>query len=857
MTLSSGVPFDEVLLQTAPPELSTIPSTPDPKEDPELQEPLTGQLLLGTDRRNPVFAIYEDQSGQRLLVFYGFEILEIVNNEPEDPAYKLLLGRLYNSGVKLAALCESFAVDPKTIRRWGRALRQGDPAELIRVLEGRSARRKRTVEVERFARLRWPELVAERSYGAGGRLRREIQNVFGVEISRSGMQSLIRELKAGTAPAETAAPESSWLALESPEFDGAMRSEESAAGPPGPEMEKRETSVSCAEGGSTDPVSSGAENRGLNDPALAPPSSHTAHSTPLFPHDPAPANYWCDHAGVLIFATALAAVAKVSATSQAILAQWMSALWLGAQNIEQTKFLNWEDLELILGGVVRFPTPQRQQLKELAADAGVIDGLWRFNQENLGPAAGSDFYFDPHTKHYTGEQNVLKGWCPKIRFADKVLHSDFIHTAQGAPIYFETTDNFADLRQRFWGVIERAGQALQWPKERVLTFVLDRGVFGMEFFEKVISDASMHLVTWQKGFVTQAWDPEKVMGRTAITRFRNSSKDRRGYQFEYFERPWEQNPKLRQIVVQATDPKGRRIQVAILTDDWERHPAEIIQLMFQRWLQENDFKYLDKHFGINQITSYRSIEYEQLKGQVEDRKVKSAARKAFDLSLKKDTEALKRNLLAEEQALQAHQRRAHQRQELEETSTQDAGAGTPGPLRLSRRRAALKTADQRYELSRVERRKSIDQCHQRIVEIQVQIDGTQAKESRLEAMIQAQMVKMDGQGKRLMDVLKITARNLFYQALQPFKKAYDNFRDDHDHFRNLTQSPGVLEVSADQIVVHLLPRTNYGGELRKVVDQTLEGINAQDLVHPVQPGRALKFRLGRRCEMELKMNVEA
>ena len=138
----------------------------------------------------------------------------------------------------------------------------------------------------------------------------------------------------------------------------------------------------------------------------------------------------------------------------------MAALWLGAQNIEQTKFLNGEDLELILGGVVRFPTTQRDQLKALAVDHQLINELWRFNQKNLG-ALGTDFYFDPHTKHYTGEQNVLKGWCSKIRLADKVLHSDFIHTAQGAPIYFETTDNFADLRQRFCGVIARARLALQ------------------------------------------------------------------------------------------------------------------------------------------------------------------------------------------------------------------------------------------------------------------------------------------------------------------------------------------------------------------------------------------------------------
>lgn len=859
LTLLLSMPLAEILPNAPPPLPSASSPTCCPNAGRGLPEPPTGQLILGTDKRNPVFAVYEDDSGQRLLVFYGFEIIEIVNNDPKDPACKLLLGRLYNSGVKLSALCESFGVDPKTVRRWGKGLLQGDPVELIRVLEGRAARRKRTVAVEKFARLRWPELVAERVYGAVGRLQREIQSVFGVAISRSGLQSLIRELKAGAAPAdwpsETAAPESSPLALSRPESGGAMPAETLAEAPPGPEIEKREMGVSCLAEGSADQVPDDAANQGLHDQALAPPPGNTAHPTPFFPKDPADANYWCDHAGVLIFASALAAVSKVAATPQAILAQWLSALWLGAQNIEQTKFLNGEDLALILGGIVRFPTPQRSQLKLLAADPGVIDGLWQFNQKNLGQAVGTDFYFDPHTKHYTGEQNVLKGWCPKIRFADKVLHSDFIHTAQGAPIYFETTDNFADLRQRFWGVIERARQALQWPRERVLTFILDRGIFGQEFFQKVIDDPHEHLITWQKGFVAQAWDPQKAMGKTTITRFRNSSTDLRSYQFEYLDRPWEKNSQLRQIVVQATDDRGRTIQVAILTDDLERAAAEIIKLMFQRWLQENDFKYLDKHFGINQITSYRSIEYEKLKSQVEDREVKSAARKALDLSLKKATEHLKRNLLAEEQALQAHHRRVQKRQELDEQLAKEGSADTPQHQALSRQVAALKTADQRHENARVERRKSLDQDHKKIEEIQAQIAGTQAKESRLDAMIQAQMVRMDSQCKRLMDGLRITARNLFYQALQPFKKAYDNYRDDHDHFRNLTQSPGVLEVSTGQIVIHLLPRTNYGAGLRKVVSQTLEELNGKGLEHPCLPGRKLKFRLGQRSEMELKMNV--
>ena len=851
------MPEPDALPPTSEALLTDVPISP-VGSDPQVEAPPTGQLILGTDKRNPVFAVYGDESGKRLLVYYGFELMEIVNNEPSDPGFKLLLGRLYNAGVKLSAICESFEVDPKTVRRWGQALRQGDAAELVRVLEGRGAGRKRTAMVEKFARLRWSDLVAEGSYGAVRRLLQEIKDVFGVSLSRSGIGDLVRELK--SVPVLVAPLPLPVFAEELEEALAAIAPRESTPAAAGIPADSGETAVQSREESPTENTPPAVANPAANpvvNPALPAglACGDTAHPSPFFPRDPAPSLYWCDHAGVMIFAAALAGVSHLGATEQTILAQWLAALWLGAQNIEQSKFLNWEDLELILGGVVRFPTPQREQLKALAADPKLVDELFRFNQRNLGNAVGSDFYFDPHTKHYTGEQNVLKGWCSKIRFADKVLQSDFIHTAQGAPIYFETTDSFADLRQRFCGVIARARQALQWPASLVPTFVVDRGIHGAEFFEQAAADPTFHLITWEKGFVAQPWAAAQVMGKTTITRCRNSSSDLRLYHFEYLERPWEKNPKLRQIVVQATDDRGRTIQVAILTDDFQRAATEIIELMFKRWLQENDFKYLDKHFGINQITSYRSIEYAQLKGQVEDRQIKSVARKALDGQLKQVTEPLKRRLLAEEQALQAHLLRAKTSQDLQAQLAQEAATDTPASKTLRRQLATAKAADRRYETTRLTRRKDIEEGHQQLANIQIQINATAAKESRLDSLIAAEMVKMDGQCKRLMDGLRITARNLFYQLFQPFKGAYDNYRDDHDHFRKLTQSPGVIEVSAQQIVIHLMPRTNYGGELKKAVIQTLDGLNAQGLDHPRLPGRKLKFRLGQRSEMELKMNL--
>ena len=50
------------------------------------------------------------------------------------------------------------------------------------------------------------------------------------------------------------------------------------------------------------------------------------------------------------------------------------------------------------------------------------------------------------------------------------------------------------------------------------------------------------------------------------------------------------------------------------------------------------------------------------------------------------------------------------------------------------------------------------------------------------------MVRLDTGHKTLMDAIKITARNLFYRALAPFKAAYNHYRDDHDYFRELSQS---------------------------------------------------------------------
>ena len=82
-------------------------------------------------------------------------LFEVVPDDRNDMRFKLMVAHLYTAGVKVKALAEAFAVDPKTMNHWGRALRSGDPKRLAEALAGREGRRKLTAEVEAFVRFRF------------------------------------------------------------------------------------------------------------------------------------------------------------------------------------------------------------------------------------------------------------------------------------------------------------------------------------------------------------------------------------------------------------------------------------------------------------------------------------------------------------------------------------------------------------------------------------------------------------------------------------------------------------------------------------------------------------------------------
>ena len=168
--------------------------------------------------------------------------------------------------------------------------------------------------------------------------------------------------------------------------------------------------------------------------------------SPDFARESSDSVQWCRHLGVLLFSEALREVAQLDGDKGWLLKQWLACGLLAAVNIEQSKLLDLEDLQKLIGRVLYTPHLQRQRLSALA-DEALLREILRLNARGLNASAEEAFYYDPHTKHYTGTSKLLAGWCPGIRLADKALHSDFIHTLKGYPVYFASTDNYEDIRK--------------------------------------------------------------------------------------------------------------------------------------------------------------------------------------------------------------------------------------------------------------------------------------------------------------------------------------------------------------------------------------------------------------------------
>ena len=483
--------------------------------------------------------------------------------------------------------------------------------------------------------------------------------------------------------------------------------------------------------------------------------------------------------------------------NEPFLLQLLVGILLGAKNIEQTKALNFSSLRAMLDDTVKSARLQRDKLRKLAKTE-LIDKLMAFNIELVKTRTDGDFYYDPHTKHYCGMRKILKGWCAKVRMASKVLNMDFIHNSKGYPVYFNIVDNYDDLRVRFFKEIKKFRQLACFPADKVLTFTVDRGIFSAKVFSMVIHDALTHLITWEKGYKKSRWDDSFPSKQGAIQRKRNRSGDNKKLvKYRYQTMRWDKDPSVAQIIVRIDSPsKGREIEVSILTDDLLRPADIIIFLMFNRWIQENDFKYIIEHFGIDQITSYRYDNYDDIKEAIEDKEAISGMYKSLTKLIDSIRGKLKTVLL--------------KKHKLEKKYGLDT---SKWPKEKKEGKKGIPSL--------------INELSEELLKKEQERELISKEVSKIDELIGQGTQKLNTQSKKLMDVVKIIARNIFFLCFEEFRKEYDDFRDDHVIFRNITRAAGIMQDKGGYIRVNLMPEMELTPKTIKTLEVILEQINKE------------------------------
>ena len=717
------------------------------------------QLVLGVDKDNPLFSIYSPEDNPEMLeVYFGLALLERVERGKDSFQFKLLIGRLYNMDYKRKSLVEAFYVDLKTIRKWGNALKSGQIGMIEAAFAGHKIRRKLTPEIESYARSRFREIYQDNQYNYSGIIRNEINEHFGKAICAETLRPIFRQEKTAIVP------------------------------PVRPAENVPCRDIVCDSGKDLSSIDEETRNQ-------IPSKPHEGNA--VFLH----------HAGILLLLHLIARVTEGLSLGQ-LSCQWIISVLLGAVNIERSGRLDFASLSKLAGmEFLISPRHQRSALKTGSTEYNRIL-LFRRNSDFINADGHRWYYYDPHGIRYTGIRKILKGWCGSIGKITRTHYQDFIHTSSGEPVFFKSFDNYYDLRERFPATVAEFAQTLRQPL-RNLVFVIDRGIYGHDTLSEIHRRGDT-IVTWEKGYGHDGWDEKLPVLHFRITRYRNSLQDITACEFDCVRYPFCKIAGYDRIIVRARRAGKEDIEVSVLVNGDELTTEEAVTAIFSRWIQEGDFLYEVRHFGLNQMTSYDFEDYGSLEECLIEKAVESNGYIVQKIRRGK---------------LNVELRRLLQRKDDSADRGKDLNAKDMARI------GSLK--DELKEIAESMRR-------------------TEKKCSKEDKLAGEGAQKLKTAPKQYMDIVKITARNIFFRLFESFRPVYNNFRNDHAILRELTRSPGFMSCKDGRSTVFLHPALTTQPKVREKLQLFLD--LASDEIEKSGGGK-IEFKLWDKDAMDAKRGI--
>ena len=354
------------------------------------------------------------------------------------------------------------------------------------------------------------------------------------------------------------------------------------------------------------PVDRSAERRAARAGAIteAPPVICEGASLPL--------------AGALIILPALAATGLLDAAAvlyatgraafyglRSLVLSIVFACLLGEPRAEGLTRLDPTDIGRLLG-LDRAPevNTMRRRIEGLArrgrADE-LIDTLARRHLDAHADAAGI-FYVDGHVRAYHGAREVPKAHVARIRLAMRAEVDTWVCDRNGDGLLVWSTPPGASLTGELRTVVTKIRE-LVGPDARP-TICFDRGGWSPKLFTE-LRLAGFDILTYRKG-------PAPTEPRSVFVAHRFT--DGRGHAHDYVladrnVRVAYDSGKRRFACRQITRLDERTgHQTQILTTRPDPDPAPVAHAMFNRWSQENFFRYTRAHYGLDALDSYATTD---------------------------------------------------------------------------------------------------------------------------------------------------------------------------------------------------------------------------------------------------------
>ena len=225
-------------------------------------------------------------------------------------------------------------------------------------------------------------------------------------------------------------------------------------------------------------------------------------------------------------------------------------------------------------------------------------------------------YVDGHVRAYHGQRSISSNAYVARRHLAMPASTDYwINDCSGDPLLVITGEIDAALTKAMPGLLREVREVVG---ERKVTIVFDRGGWSPKLFATMIKDG-FDVLTYRKGRCRHINERRFVRRRAVL--------DGRSVDYLLHDEPVRLlNGKLRLRQVTRLCDGGH--QTTVITSRWDLRDIEVAYRMFERWRQENFFKYMREEFLLDALVDY------QIEPEDPTRTIPNPERRALDKEIR-------------------------------------------------------------------------------------------------------------------------------------------------------------------------------------------------------------------------------